>query len=201
VVKKLKTGVLISGGGSNLQALIDAATDDSFPAQISCVISNKAGVYGLSRAEQAGIPSFVVPHKGIERDVFEKSIDDLLQQNGIDIICLAGFMRILSADFITKWQGRILNIHPALLPKFGGKGMYGHHVHEAVIESGEQESGASVHVVTAGCDEGPVILQKAVPVLDGDTPETLAARVLEVEHDIYPHALSQYAALMSRKTS
>ena len=200
MTEKLNIGVLISGGGSNLQALIDAAEDKNYPAQIACVISNKAEVFGLERADKAGIPSFIVSHKGVEQKVFENAIHLILQQNSIDLICLAGFMRILSEEFISKWQNRILNIHPALLPKFGGKGMYGHHVHDAVIHSGEKESGASVHIVTAGCDEGPVILQKSVPVEHNDTSDMLAARVLEVEHEIYPLALAQYAAEISRKT-
>lgn len=200
MTEKLKIGILISGGGSNLQALIDAAQEESYPASIACVISNKADVFGLERADKAGIPSFVVSHKGVEQKIFENAIDLILQQNDVDLICLAGFMRILSEDFIAKWQNRILNIHPALLPKFGGKGMYGHHVHKAVINSGETESGASVHIVTAGCDEGPVILQKSVPVKHNDTSDILAARVLEIEHEIYPLALAQYAAEISRKT-
>ncbi len=190
---KLNIGVLISGGGSNLQALIDASEHSDFPAKITCVISNKDGVYGLTRADLACIPHAVVPHKGLNREEFEQQIHQLLCQHKVDLVCLAGFMRILSADFIAKWEGKILNIHPALLPKFGGEGMYGHHVHEAVITAKESESGASVHIVTAGCDEGPVILQKSVPVEPDDTPDTLAARVLDIEHEIYPLAVKEFA--------
>ncbi|MCB9963552.1 MAG: phosphoribosylglycinamide formyltransferase [Rhodospirillales bacterium] len=191
-MRKVRTGVLLSGSGSNLQALIDACRAPEFPAEISCVISNKETAYGLTRAEQAGIPAVFVSHKGKSREEFAAEIDDILTRYTIDMVCLAGFMRILSADFFTKWDNRMLNIHPALLPKFGGEGMYGHHVHEAVIAAGETESGASVHVVTAGCDEGPVVLQEKCPVLPEDTPDTLAARVLTIEHQLYPRALQEY---------
>ena len=165
---------------------------EGYPAEISCVISNKEGVYGLKRAKDHGISAHVVSHKELSQEEFEHQIHKIFIEAGVELICLAGFMRILSADFIQKWDGKILNIHPALLPKFGGKGMYGMHVHRAVIEAEEVESGASVHIVTAGCDEGPVILQKSVRVLEGDTPEDLAARVLAVEHEIYPEAVKQF---------
>ena len=191
-MKKTKIGVLISGGGSNLQALLEACAQDDFPAEIVCVISNKQGTGGLERAEAAGVSSFVVPSKGAAREEFEQSLQQVLAARGVEMVCLAGFMRILSADFIAKWQGRILNIHPSLLPAYGGEGMFGRHVHAAVLAAGEKESGASVHIVTDGCDEGPVILQKSVPVLKDDTPETLAARVLETEHEIYPLAVKAF---------
>ncbi len=192
MAEKVKIGVLISGGGSNLQSLINAAQNPDYPAEISCVISNKEHVRGLSRAQEAGIPAHVISHKGKLKNAFEQEIDKVLRDHHIDMICLAGFMRILSADFIAKWQGKILNIHPSLLPKFGGEGMYGQHVHKAVIDAGEYESGATVHVVTSGVDEGPIILQGSVLVEKDDTPETLAARVLKKEHEIYPQAVKAF---------
>jgi len=195
---KIKVGVLISGGGTNLQALIDATqADPDYPAQIVTVLASKKGAYGLTRATEADIPAHAVPYKDFAtHDDFEDALHRHLTEAQVDLVCLAGFMKILSADFIAKWDGRILNIHPSLLPKFGGKGMYGHYVHEAVIAAGEKESGASVHIVTAGCDEGPVILQGAVPVQPDDTPDTLAARVLAIEHDLYPRALKKFAGEM-----
>jgi phosphoribosylglycinamide formyltransferase 1 len=195
---KIKVGVLISGGGTNLQALIDAIqADPDFPAEIVTVLASKKSAYGLTRAKDADIAAHTVPYKDFAtHDDFEDTLHRLLVEAQVDLICLAGFMKILSAGFIQKWEGRILNIHPALLPKFGGKGMYGHYVHEAVIAAGEKESGASVHIVTAGCDEGPVILQGAVPVQPDDTPDTLATRVLMIEHGIYPRALKKFAEQM-----
>ena len=192
----VKVGVLISGGGTNLQALIDATKNDpDFPAEIVTVLASTSNAYGLERAIKAGISAHAVPYKNFAtHDDFEDELHRLLDEAQVDLICLAGFMKILSAEFIAKWEGRILNIHPALLPKFGGKGMYGHYVHEAVIAAQETTSGASVHIVTAGCDEGPVILQDSVPVHSDDTPDTLAARVLTVEHDLYPRALKKFAA-------
>lgn len=198
---KIKIGVLISGGGSNLQSLMDAAKDPDYPAEISCVISNKENAYGLERAENAGIPAIAVPHKGKTKEQFEPEVDKVLRVHDVGMICLAGFMRILSADFIEGWKGKILNIHPALLPKFGGEGMYGHHVHEAVLAAGETESGASVHIVTSGVDEGPIILQGSVPVEKDDTAETLAARVLKKEHEIYPQAVKVFIEQSFRKTA
>lgn len=190
MTQKIKLGVLISGGGTNLQALIDACTHPDFPAEIVIVMSNQPDAGGLARAKRAGIPHFVVDHTKYQlRRDFDAELNRWLQDAHVDLVCLAGFMRILTPEFIQTWQGRILNIHPSLLPKFGGKGMYGHHVHAAVITAKEQESGASVHLVTEGCDEGPVILQGALPVYRFDTPETLAARVLELEHTLYPQAV------------
>ncbi|MCC6597573.1 MAG: phosphoribosylglycinamide formyltransferase [Alphaproteobacteria bacterium] len=193
-VKKLHIAVFISGGGSNLQALIDACSDPDFPAQIGLVIANRPDAYGLKRAEKAGIPAIIVDHKAYEnREGFETALSNALntihQQHPIDLVCLAGFMRILSAEFIEHWAGRIINTHPALLPKFGGPGMYGTYVHEAVLAANERESGASIHYVIPEVDQGPVILQQSVPVLPGDTPETLAERVIAQEHILYPEAI------------
>lgn len=188
--KGLNLAVLISGGGTNLQALIDACEKSDFPAQINVVISNRPGVGGLDRAAKAGIPSHVVDHKDHDsRESFEAALNETLEKYDVDLVCLAGFMRILTPVFIDRWAGRILNTHPALLPKHGGEGMFGHHVHEAVLAAGDSESGASIHLVIAECDQGPVIVQRSVPVMPGDTPDSLAARVLEQEHIAYPEAV------------
>jgi len=185
----LKIGVLITGRGSNLQSLIDAAADPDFPAEIVAVISNRAEAYGLKRAARAGVHHEVISHRSFKTsDAFEDAIDEALERAGVELVCLAGFMRILSKAFITKWKNRIVNIHPSLLPSFKGL-----HVHERVIEAGARISGCSVHFVRAEMDAGPVIIQAAVPVLLEDTPETLAERVLHWEHRIYPQAVRYIA--------
>jgi len=183
-VSRARTAVLISGRGSNLQALIDAAADPNFPAGIVLVLSNVEGVYGLERARQAGIATAVISHKGLSREAFDAKIDAALEAAGVQFVCLAGFMRILSDGFARKWQGRILNIHPSLLPSFKGV-----HVHEQALAAGVKFSGCTVHFVVPELDSGPIVEQAVVPVLPGDTPDSLAARVLEQEHKIYPHAL------------
>ena len=191
---KLKLGVLISGGGTNLQALIDACAGPDYPAEISVVISNEDEAGGLARAQKAGIPALTVAHKNYaNRTEFENAVHDALMDHEVQLVCLAGFMRILTADFTAKWEQKMINTHPALLPKFGGKGMYGMHVHEAVIAAGERESGMTIHYVTAGVDEGPIILQRKVPVQSDDTPGTLAARVLREEHIAYVEAVQKIA--------
>lgn len=191
---KLNLAVFISGGGSNLQSIIDACSNSNFPAQIKIVISNIPEVYGLERAEKAHIPNTVIHHKNFEtRGAFENALTQALNGHDIDLICLAGFMRILTADFIKKWPQKIINTHPSLLPKFGGKGMFGEHVHKAVLEAGESESGSTIHYVIPEVDQGNVIIQKRVPVLKNDSVETLAARVLEQEHIAYPEAIKKIA--------
>jgi phosphoribosylglycinamide formyltransferase-1 len=188
LVKRI--GVLVSGGGSNLQAIIDAIKEDRLQAEIGVVISNKAGVYALERAEQNGIPTVVIDHKSFNSVVeFSQAILECLKRYQVDLVCLAGFLRILDRVVIDAYPNRILNIHPALLPAFGGKGMYGHHVHEAVIASGTKYTGATVHIVTPETDVGPIITQGIVGVADDDTPESIAAKVLKVEHQIYPEAI------------
>ena len=182
--KKCKVGVLVSGRGSNLQALIDAGFADSFPAKIVLVISNVPDAYGLVRASTAGIPAGVISHRGKTREDFDAEIDDALRAAGVEIVCLAGFMRILSPGFVRAWEGKLLNIHPSLLPSFKGT-----RVHERVIEAKVTQSGASVHFVLPELDAGPVIAQSVVPVLANDTPDTLAGRVLQAEHRLYPTAL------------
>ncbi len=191
---KLNLAVLISGSGSNLQALIDACKDPDYPAQINLVISNRPDSYGLERAKKAGIPAFVVDHKDYAgRGAFETALQATLSEYPVDLICLAGFMRILTADFINQWPNKIINTHPAKLPDFGGEGMYGEHVHQAVLDSNAEMSGASIHYVIPEVDQGKVIKQETVPVLPDDTVETLAARVLEQEHIIYPEAVRMIA--------
>ncbi len=186
----LNLAVLISGQGSNLQALIDACAQEHFPAKIVLVISNNPDAYGLQRARDAGIKAVVINHKDfMKRSEFEAEIQATLDKQPIDLICLAGFMRILTAKFVESWPDRILNTHPSLLPKFGGEGMYGMNVHKAVIDAGEAETGCSIHYVIPEVDQGPVILQKTVTVSDKDTPESLAERVVAREHIAYPEAI------------
>jgi phosphoribosylglycinamide formyltransferase-1 len=185
-----KIGVLVSGGGSNLQAIIDATENGYLKAKVGVVISNKAGVFALERAVKHNIPAKVIEHREFASTAdFSGAIARVMNEYEIDLICLAGFLRILDPLFIEKYRGRILNIHPALLPAFGGKGMYGHHVHEAVIASGAKFSGATVHIVTPETDVGPIVKQGIVTVADDDTPESLAAKVLQIEHQIYPEAV------------
>ncbi|MCK5285327.1 MAG: phosphoribosylglycinamide formyltransferase [Alphaproteobacteria bacterium] len=192
--QKLNLAILISGSGSNLQALIDACSQDNFPAKINIVISNQPNAYGLKRAEKAGIPTKIINHKDYDsRESFDKALLETLSMYQVDLICLAGFMRILTKVFVQKWEGKILNTHPALLPKHGGKGMFGLHVHKAVLDAGDSQSGVSIHMVTEECDRGTVILQHTVNVKADDTPETLAARVLEQEHIAYPKAVRSIA--------
>ncbi len=181
---KRPIGVLISGRGSNLQALIDASFAESFPARIALVISNVAEAGGLFRAQSAGIPSRIITHAGKSREAFDSELDAALREAGVELVCLAGFMRILSDGFVRGWEGRMLNIHPSLLPAYKGT-----RVHERVIAAGETQSGASVHFVVPELDAGPVISQATVPVLPHDTPETLAGRVLEAELRLYPTAV------------
>lgn len=182
---KKKIAVLISGGGSNLQALIDACKEEEFPARIALVLSNKADAYGLKRAAEAGITTRIISHKDFpDRDSFDAAMHQALTQAGIEFVCLAGFMRLLTAGFVNQWMGRMINIHPSLLPSFKGI-----HTHAAALQAGVKIHGCTVHHVVPEMDAGPIIIQAAVPVLSGDSPETLGARVLAAEHIIYPLAL------------
>lgn len=182
---KIPVGVLISGRGSNLQALLDACAEPDYPARIVLVISNKADAYGLQRAEAAGVPSIVISHKDYpDRPQFDAAMTAALEQAGVKLVCLAGFMRILSEGFVTRWENRLINIHPSLLPKFKGT-----ETHRRALEAGETEHGCTVHWVTAELDSGPIILQKPVPVLANDTEDSLAERVLAQEHGCYVSAL------------
>ena len=184
-----KVAVLISGRGSNLQALIDACAQPDFPAEISMVLSNRPDAIGLKRAEAAGIATHVLDHKAYDtRAEFDDAMHELLSKGGIDIVCLAGFMRLPTGDFVERWEGRMINIHPSLLPSFRGL-----HTHERALESGVRVAGCTVHFVVPEMDAGPIITQAAVPVLEGDSPDSLAARVLEQEHICYPLALKLLA--------
>jgi phosphoribosylglycinamide formyltransferase 1 len=183
--KSLPVGVLISGRGSNLQALIDACAEPGFPARIVLVISNKANAYGLTRAEKAGIPTAVIDHKSYpDRVSFDRAVDAALRAAGVELVCLAGFMRILSAAFVDGWHDRLINIHPSLLPAFKGLD-----THQRAIDAGVRITGCTVHFVRPAMDDGPIIVQAAVPVLPGDDADALAARILESEHVVYPLAL------------
>jgi len=182
---KIGLAVLISGRGSNLQSLIDASKSPDYPAEIRLVLCNIPNVYGIERARQAGIPVSVIPHKDFAtREDFEHAMLNAMKDYDIDLVCQAGFMRILTPVFISVWGRRLINIHPSLLPKFKGL-----HTHKRAIEAGETEAGCTIHYVTEGVDEGEIILQRRVPVLPGDTPESLAERVLEQEHLAYPEAV------------
>jgi phosphoribosylglycinamide formyltransferase-1 len=183
--ERLPVVVLISGSGSNLQAIIDA----DLPITIRAVISNRADAYGLTRAEQAGIPTAVLDHKAYpDRESYDAALQELIDSYRPGLLVLAGFMRILSDGFVRHYEGRMINIHPSLLPKYRGLD-----THARAIAAGDAEAGCSVHFVTPELDSGPIIIQARVTIRDGDTPETLAARVLEQEHRIYPEAIRKFA--------
>jgi phosphoribosylglycinamide formyltransferase-1 len=182
---RLRLGVMISGRGSNLQALIDACQGLAFPAEIACVVSNVRGVQGIERAREAGLPAVVVPHKGYpDRESFEADLTRVLYAHGVDLVCNAGFMRILTPSFFEAWPDRVINIHPSLLPAFPGL-----KTHERVIAAGCRFTGCTVHFSRPEVDAGPIIVQAVVPVRPDDTPDTLAKRVLAEEHRIYPLAV------------
>jgi phosphoribosylglycinamide formyltransferase-1 len=184
-----RTAILISGRGSNMAALIAAAADPDYPARIALVLSNQPLASGLERAQAHNIAVSIIPHQGKTRPQFDAEIDATLRQHGIELVCLAGFMRILSDDFVRAWAGRIINIHPSLLPAFKGI-----NVHARALAAGVRISGCTVHFVVPELDAGPIIEQACVRVEKGDTEETLAARILEEEHRIYPHALRLLAS-------
>jgi phosphoribosylglycinamide formyltransferase-1 len=187
---KKRVAALISGRGSNMTSLIAAAKDPSFPAQIALVLSNRPDAAGLETARREGIEAVALDHKAYAtREEFERAMQEVLIAHKIDIVCLAGFMRLLTPWFVEQWTGQMLNIHPALLPLYKGL-----HTHERALADGVKLHGASVHFVVPGMDEGPIIAQAAVPVLSHDTPETLGARVLQQEHKLYPLALRLLAA-------
>ena len=188
-----RTAILISGRGTNMAALIEAARDPSYPAEIAIVISNIASAKGLEIAEAAGIKTLVISNKYYStKTVFEEQILKALSESRIELVCLAGFMRVLSASFISHFEGRILNIHPSLLPAYRGLD-----THKRALADGVKEHGCTVHFVVPELDAGPVIAQAIVPVLDGDTEETLSARVLIVENRLYPEALAKVAASLA----
>lgn len=194
-MSRKRTAVLISGRGTNMSALISAAMATDYPAEIALVLSNRPDAKGLDRAAEFGIPTAVVDHKEFsgDREAFEREVDAVLKAHKIELVALAGFMRILTPYLVNAWTNRMINIHPALLPSFKGLA-----THERALEEGVKLHGATVHFVSAEMDDGPIIVQGAVPVLDQDTPETLGARVLEVEHKIYPKALALVAGGKTR---
>ena len=181
-----RVAVLISGRGSNMAALIEAAKNESYPAEIWLVVSNRPQAAGLNLARDAGVATTIVDHTsyGKDREAFEQALQAVLEGAGIELVCLAGFMRLFTPSFVERWHGRMLNIHPALLPAFKGL-----NTHARALAEGVRIHGATVHFVVPEMDSGPIVVQGAVPVADGDTPDALAARVLTVEHQIYPLAL------------
>ena len=184
-----KIGVLISGGGSNLQSIIDKSKSGELQCKVEVVIGDRE-CYGVERAKEAGIDGYTLDRKVLKKELC-REIDKIVSERGIDLIVLAGFLSIIDEEFVNKWKGRIINIHPSLLPKFGGPGMYGIRVHEAVLKAGEQESGCTVHYVDTGVDSGEIIAQKRVKVLEGDTPEILQKRVLVEEHKLLPESIAK----------
>jgi phosphoribosylglycinamide formyltransferase-1 len=189
--RRVRTAILISGRGSNMVALIEAARAADFPAEIVLVAANRPDAGGLERAAAAGIATASVDHRpfGKDREAFERALDAELQAHGIELVVLAGFMRVLTPWFVTRWQGQMINIHPSLLPDFRGT-----HTHARALEAGVAEHGCTVHFVVPELDAGPTILQAKVPVLPGDDEASLSARVLEQEHRIYPQALALVAS-------
>jgi len=189
-LNKLKLAVFISGRGSNMLALMAACKRPDFPAEIVLVLSNRPDAKGLVSAKEAGIATEIVDHKGFSsRETFEAEVQKRLQAYTIDYIVLAGFMRVLTAGFVDQWSGRMVNIHPSLLPDYKGTD-----THARVLADGKRETGCTVHYVVPDIDSGEIIVQKRVPVLEGDTPDSLAARVLEQEHIAYPEAIERLAA-------
>src|ERR1700733_10861384 len=188
---KRRVAILISGRGSNMAALIEAATVKDFPAEIAVVISNRADAGGLAKAGASGVATRTIESKpfGKDRAAFEAVLQAALDEYQIDLICLGGFMRLFTADFVQRWQGRMLNIHPSLLPSFPGLDP-----HAQALHAGVKVSGATVHFVTPETDAGPIVMQGVVEVRDDDTPDRLSARILEIEHQIYPEALRLLAS-------
>ena len=188
-MSRTRVAVLASGRGSNLVALMDAAAQPGFPAEIALVLSNRPDAAALDRAHDAGIPALAIDHRpfGRDRAAHERAIDAELGNHGAQLVCLAGYMRLLTPWLVERWAGRMLNIHPSLLPAFPGL-----HTHERALAAGCRLHGCTAHLVTAGMDEGPILAQAAVPVLPGDTADALAARVLVQEHRLYPAALAEF---------
>lgn len=189
MTERLRLGCLASGGGSNLQAIIDRCRDGSLPAEISVVISNKPDSGALQRARRAGIPALCIDHRNYpSREDFDRAVVAALLEAGVELIVLAGFMRLISDVFLDAFPGRIMNIHPALLPAFPGL-----HVQRKALEYGARVTGCTVHFVDGGVDTGPIVIQAVVPILDDDTEESLSERILEQEHRIYPRAIELFA--------
>jgi len=185
----MRLGVLASGSGSNLQAILDACASRRIPAEVATVVCNIPGAMALQRAEAAGVPAVALPHgQFATREEYDRAVIAVLQRHGVDLVCLAGFMRLITPVLLRAFENKILNIHPSLLPAFPGM----HAVRDA-LAAGVRVSGCTVHLVDEGTDSGPIVIQAAVPVLDGDTRETLAARILVQEHRCYPRAISLWA--------
>ncbi len=186
---KLKLGVMISGSGTNLQAIIDACAEVDYPAEIQVVISNRPEVKGLERAEKAGIKATCIDHREFEtREAFEDAVHDCLKEHNVELVCLAGFMRILNSDFVNRWRDRMINIHPSLLPSYKGL-----HTHARAIEDGVRFGGCTIHFVRPEMDNGPILMQAAIPIAYDETPESLAAKTLVYEHKMYPAAIRMIA--------
>jgi phosphoribosylglycinamide formyltransferase-1 len=196
-MKKLRAGILISGRGSNMMSLIEAARAPDYPVEIVCVVSNRPEAKGLEYAAAHGITTKVIDHRAYaSREAFDAALGDYLKSQDLDLVACAGFMRFMTSALIARWRGRMLNVHPSLIPTYRGL-----NTHERAIADGAKVHGCTVHLVTEELDNGPIILQAEVPVLPGDTPETLAARVLTEEHRIYPQALAIVARQLQAKTS
>jgi len=192
-MQRIRIGVLASGGGTNLQSIIDACERGEIDGDVAVVISNMPDAFALERARKHGIDAYCFPHQGVTREQHEADVIECLEQHKVNLVCLAGYLRMLTPVFINKYAGRLMNTHPALLPAFGGKGMHGMNVHQAVLDYGCKVSGCTIHFVTLEVDGGPIILQKAVPVQEGDTAETLQERVLKEEHKLFPRAIQLFA--------
>lgn len=189
-----RVGVLISGRGSNMMALVAAARAPDYPAEIACVVSNRPGAAGLAWAREQGLAAHAVDHKAYAtREAFERALHGKLVAEGVELVACAGFMRLMTASFVERWAGRMINIHPSLLPLYPGL-----HTHARALADGVRIAGCTVHYVVAEMDAGPIIAQAAVPVVDGDTPDSLAARILAVEHVVYPRALALVASGAAR---
>lgn len=201
MLKKTRIAVLVSGGGTNLEALLSAQERGEIPhGEIVLVLSSTEGAYALERAKNHAVPGFIVPRKGAAQESFEAALSEKLTEYGIELIILAGFLSILSEEFVSKWPERIVNVHPSLIPAFCGKGMYGLKVHEAALSKGVKVTGATVHLVNEIPDGGRILLQKAVDILPGDTAETLQRRVMEqAEWKLLPEAAELLAAEIAKE--
>lgn len=192
-MRRIRIGVLASGGGTNLQAIIDSCERGEIDGDVVVAISNVPEAYALERARKHGIPAFAFPHKGLSREAHEADIMGCLEQHSVDLVVLAGYLRMLTPMLVSKYPGKMINTHPALLPSFGGSGMHGLKVHQAVLDRGCKVSGCTVHFVTLDVDGGPIIAQKAVQVQEGDTAETLQERILKEEHKLLTRSIQLFA--------
>lgn len=192
-MKRIRIGVLASGGGTNLQSIIDSCEREEIDGEVVVVISNVPEASALERARKHGIDAFAFPHKNLTREQHEADIIECLEQHKVDLVCLAGYLRVLTPLLVNKYAGRLMNTHPALLPSFGGVGMHGLNVHKAVLDYGCKVSGCTIHFVTLDVDGGPIILQKSVPVQENDSPEILQERILKEEHKLFLRAIELFA--------